>query len=148
MKKKTATFCREVFLFIALLTTVSFSFAKVPSITSFSPESCPVGTVVTITGINFDSPPADNIVFFEATQDLTVTLTVNTYFPDANFRAILSSNYGITFDENNYITNIATAAAARALVDAGADVLVAGSYVFKSSNQLETTKDLKALVNA
>ncbi|MFV0540774.1 MAG: ribulose-phosphate 3-epimerase [Aestuariibaculum sp.] len=36
---------------------------------------------------------------------------------------------------------------AKALVDAGADVLVAGSYVFKSSNQLETIKNLKALVN-
>ncbi|WP_347924490.1 ribulose-phosphate 3-epimerase [Pontimicrobium sp. SW4] len=37
---------------------------------------------------------------------------------------------------------------AKALVDAGADVLVAGSYVFKSSNQIETIKDLKALANS
>lgn len=36
---------------------------------------------------------------------------------------------------------------AKALVDAGADVLVAGSYVFKSKNQTETIKDLKALAN-
>ncbi|MDG1730636.1 MAG: ribulose-phosphate 3-epimerase [Algibacter sp.] len=37
---------------------------------------------------------------------------------------------------------------AKQLVDAGADVLVAGSYVFKSSNQSETIKDLKAIANS
>ncbi|OEK07411.1 ribulose-phosphate 3-epimerase [Flavivirga aquatica] len=37
---------------------------------------------------------------------------------------------------------------AKRLVDAGADVLVAGSYVFKSSNQLETVKGLKAIANS
>lgn len=37
---------------------------------------------------------------------------------------------------------------AKALVDAGADVLVAGSYVFGSSDQLSTIKDLKVLANS
>ena len=37
---------------------------------------------------------------------------------------------------------------AKQLVDAGADALVAGSYVFKSDNQIETIKDLKALANS
>lgn len=37
---------------------------------------------------------------------------------------------------------------AKQLVKAGADVLVAGSYVFKSNNQLETIKDLKAIANS
>lgn len=37
---------------------------------------------------------------------------------------------------------------AKQLVDAGADVLVAGSYVFKSQNQPETIKDLRALANS
>jgi ribulose-phosphate 3-epimerase len=37
---------------------------------------------------------------------------------------------------------------AKQLIDAGADVLVAGSYVFKSSNPPETIKDLKALSNS
>ncbi|MEP0262815.1 ribulose-phosphate 3-epimerase [Dokdonia sp.] len=36
---------------------------------------------------------------------------------------------------------------AKQLVEAGADVLVAGSYVFKSSDPITTVKDLKALVN-
>lgn len=33
------------------------------------------------------------------------------------------------------------------LADAGADTFVAGSYIFKNQNQLETIKDLKALAN-
>jgi len=37
---------------------------------------------------------------------------------------------------------------AKALSDTGADVLVAGSYVFKSDNQIETIKDLRSLVNS
>ncbi len=37
---------------------------------------------------------------------------------------------------------------AKLLIDAGADVLVAGSYVFKSNDQIETIKDLKALANS
>ncbi|WP_194765728.1 ribulose-phosphate 3-epimerase [Tamlana sp. I1] len=37
---------------------------------------------------------------------------------------------------------------AKQLTDAGADVLVAGSYVFKSNTQIETIKDLKALANS
>ena len=37
---------------------------------------------------------------------------------------------------------------AKALIDAGADILVAGSYVFKSADQLNTIKDLKILANS
>ncbi|MFI0428253.1 ribulose-phosphate 3-epimerase [Mariniflexile sp. HMF6888] len=40
-----------------------------------------------------------------------------------------------------------TTANAKALTDAGADVLVAGSFVFKSNNPLETIKQLKAIAN-
>ena len=34
---------------------------------------------------------------------------------------------------------------AKQLVDAGADVLVAGSFVFKSSNPTDTIKELKSI---
>ena len=37
---------------------------------------------------------------------------------------------------------------AKALADAGADVLVAGSFVFKSKNQLDTIKELRAVGNS
>lgn len=41
-----------------------------------------------------------------------------------------------------------TTANAKALADAGADVLVAGSFVFKSDNPIETIKELKAIANS
>ena len=37
---------------------------------------------------------------------------------------------------------------AKQLIEVGADVLVAGSYVFKSENPIETIKDLKQLTNS
>ncbi|RED50164.1 ribulose-phosphate 3-epimerase [Seonamhaeicola aphaedonensis] len=36
----------------------------------------------------------------------------------------------------------------KALVEAGADTFVAGSYIFRSSNQIETIRDLKELANS
>ena len=48
------------------------SFAQVPSISSFSPASGAVGSIVTITGIGFSEVLEHNIVFFGATQ-ATVT---------------------------------------------------------------------------
>ncbi|WP_445737965.1 ribulose-phosphate 3-epimerase [Mariniflexile sp.] len=41
-----------------------------------------------------------------------------------------------------------TTANIKALADAGADAFVAGSFVFKSSNQLKAIKDLKAVANS
>jgi hypothetical protein len=48
-----------------------------PTITSFTPTSGATGTAVTITGLNFSTTPADNIVFFGATK-ATVTTSSNT----------------------------------------------------------------------
>ena len=61
---------------IALLQPI-YGFSQVPTITSFSPTSGLVGTTVTITGTNFSSTAADNIVFFGATQ-ANVTAASNT----------------------------------------------------------------------
>ena len=58
-------------LAICLLVITFHSFAQ-PTIANFSPASGPVGTPVTITGTNFSTTPANNIVFFGATQ-ATVT---------------------------------------------------------------------------
>lgn len=59
-------------LYIFFLLVANSVFAQ-PVITSFSPTSGPVGTVVTITGTNFNTTPVNNIVFFGA-----VKATVNT----------------------------------------------------------------------
>lgn len=57
----------------------SFSFSVIapppPTITSFSPTSGPVGTLVTITGNNFSTTPANNIVYFGAVQAVVSTAT-------------------------------------------------------------------------
>jgi gliding motility-associated-like protein len=62
---------------------------SIPTITNFTPASGPIGTTVTITGTNFDSSPANNIVYFGATRaivtaatstQLTVTVPVGATF--------------------------------------------------------------------
>jgi len=72
-KISTRTFAKSIFL-VCLVTTLSVArlFAQVPTITTFSPATGPVGTSVTITGTNFNTTAANNIVFFGATM-ATVT---------------------------------------------------------------------------
>ncbi len=72
---------KYIFFTILMLAKTTLFAQDVPAITSFSPTSGPVGTTVTITGINFDATPANNTVFFGATQAdvsaaTTTTLTV------------------------------------------------------------------------
>jgi len=65
------------------------SISAQPTIATFSPTSGTVGTIVTITGTNFNLTPANNIVFFGATQatvstsnatQLTVIVPVGTTY--------------------------------------------------------------------
>ena len=62
---------------INLYLTSAPAFAQTPTVTSISPTSGNVGTTVTITGTNFDATPANNTVFFGATQ-ATVTAASST----------------------------------------------------------------------
>ena len=64
-----------VFLFTLLFSQQLF--AQVPTISSFSPASGPVGTLVTITGTNFSSSTANNIVFFGAVRAVVNTVSSN-----------------------------------------------------------------------
>ncbi len=50
-------------------------YAQVPTITSFSPVSGPIGTTVTIAGTNFSSTPANNIVYFGAAIAMVTAAT-------------------------------------------------------------------------
>lgn len=69
----------------------------------------------------------------------------NTYNKIEQLRALITRKGASTQIE---IDGGVTNKNAKALVDAGADVLVAGSYVFKSNNQPATIKDLKAIANS
>ena len=68
----------------------------------------------------------------------------NTYNKVEQLSALIKEKGASTLIE---IDGGVTSANAKALVDAGADVLVAGSYIFRSENQPETIKHLKAVAN-
>jgi len=68
----------------------------------------------------------------------------NTYKKVTALREIIVRNNASTLIE---IDGGVTDKNAKQLVDAGADVLVAGSYVFKSDNPTKTIEGLKTLVN-
>lgn len=80
----------SLLIFLALAISPNL-FAQAPIISSFSPASGAVGTIVTITGTGFNATAANNIVFFGATKatvtaastsSLTVTVPVGaTYQP-------------------------------------------------------------------
>ncbi len=55
-----------------------FTFTIRPIIYSFAPTSGPVGSVVTFNGGNFNTVPANNIVYFGAVRATVLSSTVNT----------------------------------------------------------------------
>lgn len=61
------------FVFLCLLGFPAF--AQVPSITSFTPDNGPAGTIITISGSNFNTTPANNNVFFGAVKGQVITAT-------------------------------------------------------------------------
>ena len=69
----------------------------------------------------------------------------NTYNKITQLKELITKKEAATLIE---IDGGVTNKNAKALTDAGADVLVAGSYVFKSETQIETIKDLKAMANS
>ncbi len=68
----------------------------------------------------------------------------NTYKKVKQLREIITANNADTLIE---IDGGVTNKNAKQLVDAGADVLVAGSFVFKSTNPTQTIQELKEIIN-
>jgi ribulose-phosphate 3-epimerase len=68
----------------------------------------------------------------------------NTYHKVKELKALIERKGAATKIE---IDGGVTDKNAKQLADAGADVLVAGSFVFKSTNQIETIRNLKAIAN-
>jgi hypothetical protein len=64
-------------LILGFLLAATAALSQVPTISSFTPASGPIGTTVTIAGTNFSATPANNIVFFGATR-ATVTGSTTT----------------------------------------------------------------------
>jgi predicted aspartyl protease len=132
---------------LSLLFTVVVSvvaFAQVPTITSFSPTSGPVGTTVTITGTGFSTTLANNVVHFGAVKatvsaatatSLTVTVPAGTtYEPVSVTKTGLTAYSSLAF----MVTNPSISSATWGNSDFGTAVSVAstssasstlGSYV-------------------
>jgi hypothetical protein len=66
---------KQMLFLLSLLASFFTALAQPPTITSFSPTSGPVGTIVTITGTNFSANPTDNIVYFGAVKATVVSAT-------------------------------------------------------------------------
>lgn len=69
----------------------------------------------------------------------------NTYYKVKQLKALITKKGATTLIE---IDGGVTDKNAKQLVAAGANVLVAGSYVFGSANQLQTIRDLRQLANS
>jgi hypothetical protein len=105
------------FLILFLMATV-LCIAQIPTISSFSPNSGPVGTTVTITGTNFSSTPSNNIVYFGGAKatvntasatSLTVTVPIGATFMPITVTANDLTAYSdrpfiVTFSSSNTIT--------------------------------------------
>ena len=60
------------FLFLIFLSYGKHSFAQ-PTISSFSPESGPAGSTITVTGTNFSEIPGENIVYFGTAKGTVIS---------------------------------------------------------------------------
>ena len=93
-----------------------------PVVSSFTPASGPIGTVITISGINFGSNPANNIIYFGATRgsvvtanatQITCTVPTGTSFTpisilntSTNLIGYSKKPFNVTFaDSSNFTTN-------------------------------------------
>lgn len=102
---------------ITVVSAIDFVIGSVipPTITSFTPASGAIGTTVTITGTNFSTTPANNIVYFGATQanvtaatltQLTVTVPIGaTYAPLS-----VSVNSLMAYSNEPFITTFGSSA--------------------------------------
>lgn len=83
--------CKRVICFSIIFLVIGASAQTLPTINSFSPLTGDAGTTITITGTNFSTTAANNVVFFGATKatvsaatatSLTVTVAAGaTYGP-------------------------------------------------------------------
>ena len=122
---------------------VSFTTLGPPTIASFTPLSGAVGATVTITGTNFNTTPANNVVYFGATKatvsastasSLTVTVpTGATYAPitvlntGTSLAAYSLTNFSPTFTPNtDHITTEDIAAKVDFATGTGARCVVIG----------------------
>lgn len=81
LSANVAIWKQNILIRLILLVLLGFMMIKVakaqPVISSFSPASGAVGASVVIAGSNFDATPANNVVYFGATQAIVTAATVS-----------------------------------------------------------------------
>jgi hypothetical protein len=121
MRKLTRTLATRILAVLVLaglflgLFGVTPAQAAAPTIASFNPTSGPVGTTVTITGTNFESPSVTNVKFdgsnagtFTVVNDTTITATVPSNGTDgpikvrnADGTATSATDFNVTTSSSN-----------------------------------------------
>src|SRR5690349_3841436 len=90
---------KRIFAFLFCFVVVHLSFSQ-PVINSFSPLTGEIGTNVTITGLNFSTQPANNIVFFGSVKARVLssasTALIVSVPPGASFQPITVTVGGLT----------------------------------------------------
>jgi len=104
---------RKLLLIFLVLVSVYHTKAQLPpTISSFSPSSGLVGSLVTITGANFDNTPSNNLVFFgnvsatvntATSTTLTVTVPVGASY---NFISVLNKVNNLVARSLSYFTPV------------------------------------------
>ena len=99
---------------ISLLKVATLTGTPGPAIVSFDPASGPAGTAVTISGYNFNSTPAGNVVYFGAVKATVTTGTANsltvTVPAGATYQpiSVLNTASGLTgYAANPFVTTFA-----------------------------------------
>jgi hypothetical protein len=105
-----------------------------PAITGFSPASGPVGSSVVITGTNFNTTPAQNIVFFGATKATVTAATFNSL----TVTVPLGSTYQL-ISATNLATNLT------AFADKAFNVTLAGSTIFNPKQDIAAGTNPRAV---
>ncbi len=104
-------------VFFILLVLPLLAQAQVPTIVSFSPKVGPVGTMVTLSGSNFDPLPSDNVVYFGGVQAEVLSATASSLtvevpkgashdFIFVNVKGLIAQSvtpYIVTFDSDTAI---------------------------------------------
>jgi hypothetical protein len=107
-------------------------FAQQPTISSFSPVSGPGGTMVTITGTNFSTTPADNIVYFGPVKSTVSIATANSL--------TVTVPAGATFDPITVTSNNLTAYSSRPFIVTfpGGGAFTANSFASRTDHTAGT----------
>lgn len=91
---------KKIIFFFGVALLCFFNIAKAqPTINFFTPSAGPIGTMVAIVGSNFNTTPANNIVFFGATKATVSAATTN--------QLTVTVPYGATYQYIS-VTNLST----------------------------------------